>query len=193
MKKVILVLLLAVAFGFNSNAQEKETENKGLKGAWWGLAAGSYTDSESTDTQTFVILPAVGKFISPTVTIGGAIGIVSSKTGSADAVNTIIVKPLARKYWGVSDKFYIFLEANAPLLFSDDFNGYGFNIEPGIDFFIGGKWTIEAKFGRFGYNAIKSDITDETTGTTSFGFNMFDSQTQEGLGSGMSLGLKYLF
>ena len=191
MKKSIFTFLLAALLAFNfANAQEEE--NKGLKGAWWALAAGSYTDSEATDTQTFMLLPAVGNFISPTVTVGGAVGVVNNKVGDADAVNTFVVKPLVRKYWSVSDKFFIFGEANVPLLFSDNFNGYGFNIEPGIDYFIGGKWTIEAKFGRFGYNSIKPDGGD-ATGTTSLGFNSFDAQTQEGLGSGMSIGLKYLF
>ncbi len=189
MKKLLFTLLLVVTFVFNSQAQE---ESKGFKGAWWGLAAGSYSDSEATDTQTLVLLPAVGTFIAPTVTVGGAVGIVNSKVGDADANNIFVVKPLARKYWGVTDKFFIFGEANVPLLFGEDFSGYGFNIEPGIDYFIGGKWTIEAKFGRFGYNSIKPDGGD-ASGTTTLGFNMFDAQTQEYLGSGMSIGLKYLF
>ncbi|EDP69851.1 hypothetical protein FBALC1_09977 [Flavobacteriales bacterium ALC-1] len=191
MKKSIFTFLMATLLAFNfANAQEEE--NKGFKGAWWILAAGSYTDSEATDTQTFMLLPAVGTFISPSVTVGGAVGVVNNKVGSADAVNTFVIKPLVRKYWSVTDKFFLFGEANVPLLFSDNFNGYGFNIEPGIDYFIGGKWTIEAKFGRFGYNSIKPDGGD-AKGTTSFGFNSFDSQTQEGLGSGMSIGLKYVF
>ncbi len=189
--KNLLLFALLIGLTFNLQAQEEE-KNQGFKGVWWGLAAASYVDSESSDTQTFMILPAVGNFISPTVTVGGAVGLVSSKTGSADAVNIFVVKPLARKYWGISDKFFIFAEANVPLLFNEDFNGYGFNIEPGIDFFIGGHWTIEAKFGRFGYNSIKPDGGD-AQGTTSLGFNMFDAQTQEFLGSGMSFGLKYIF
>lgn len=131
---------------------------------------------------------AVGNFISPTVTVGGAVGYTNAIGGD----DTFVVKPLARKYWSVTEKFFIFGEANVPLLFSENFSGYGFNIEPGIDYFIGGKWTLEAKFGRFGYNSIKPDGGD-AVGTTSFGFNMFDSQTQEGLGSGITLGLKYIF
>ena len=189
MKKSIFTILLAVLFVVNINAQE---ESQGLKGAWWGLAAGSYVNDEGSDSKTFVLLPAIGNFVSPSVTLGGAIGLVNTKVGDADAVNIFVVKPLARKYWGVTDKFFIFAEANVPLLFNEDFNGYGFNIEPGIDFFIGGQWTVEAKFGRFGYNSIKYD-GGESMGTTSLGFNMFDAQTQEHLGSGMSLGLKYIF
>ena len=196
-KNIIILVAVALLSFTNSYSQESTKEstketNNGFKGAWWGLAAASYTDSEATDTQSFTILPAVGVFIAPTVTVGGALGYTSTKVGNADALDIIIVKPLVRKYFGISDKFFLFAEANVPLLINENFTGYGFNIEPGIDYFIGGKWTIEAKFGRFGYNAIKHDGGD-TNGTTSLGFNMFDSQTQEGLGSGLSFGLKYLF
>ncbi len=186
MRKIILLAVVAIFAISTANAQE---ENQGFKGAWWGLAAGSYSQTDDADA-VYTILPAVGTFIAPTVTIGGALGYTNSLNGNG----TFIVKPLVRKYWGASDKFFLFAEANVPLLFNEDFNGYGFNIEPGIDYFIGGKWTVEAKFGRFGYNSIKGTADGaEAVGTTSFGFNMFDSQTQEGLGSGLSLGLKYLF
>ena len=189
MKKLLLSFVLILLISFKVSAQE---ESQGFKGAWWGLAAGSFTDSEASDTQTLVLLPAVGYFVSPTVTVGTAVGLVNNKVGSADATNTIVVKPLARKYWGVTEKFFSFGEANVPLIFGENSTGYGFNIEPGIDYFIGGKWTIEAKFGRFGYNSVKPDGGD-AKGTTTLGFNMFDAQTQEGLGSGMSIGLKYIF
>ena len=185
MKKIILLALVAI-FTLSSYAQD-DAKSEGFKGAWWGLAAGSYTKTKDVDA-VYTILPAIGTFIAPTVTVGGALGYTNALNGEG----TFIVKPLVRKYYGMSDKFFIFAEANVPLLFNSEFSGYGFNIEPGIDYFIGGKWTVEAKFGRFGYNAITPDGGD-TVGTTTFGFNMFDSQTQEGLGSGLSLGLKYLF
>ena len=98
----------------------------------------------------------------------------------------------------LTDKFFLFGEANVPLLFGENFTGYGFNIEPGIDFFIGGKWTIEAKFGRLGYHVKDVDGGGKIK-STFIGFNMFDNNTQEsynmaaGQGGGMSLGLKYLF
>ncbi len=196
MKKLLFTLLLVVTFVFNSQAQE---ESKGFKGAWWGLAAGSYTEDEvqGHTEGIYTILPAVGTFISPTVTVGGAVGYTNASVFGADE-GIFIVKPLIRKYWGVSDKFFLFGEANVPLLFGENFNGYGFNIEPGIDFFIGGKWTIEAKFGRIGYNVKNLDGGGEIK-STFVGFNMFDNNTQEsynmaaGQGGGLSLGLKYLF
>lgn len=185
--KNIIIFVVVAIFTFTDSFAQEEKASEGFKGAWWGLAAASYSKTKDVDA-TYTILPAIGTFVGPTVTVGGALGYTNAINGDG----TFIVKPLARKYWGASDKFFIFAEANVPLLFNDAFTGYGFNIEPGIDYFIGGKWTIEAKFGRVGYNSITPDGGD-AVGTFNFGFNMFDSQTQEGLGSGLSLGLKYLF
>ncbi len=184
MKKIILAAIIATFTLTNSYSQK---ENKGFKGVWWGLASFNYSKTTDTDAS-FTILPAAGLFISPTVTVGAAIGY----TNALGNTNTYIIKPLIRKYYGMSDKFFLFLEGNIPLLLNENFTGYGFNIEPGIDFFIGGSWTVEAKFGRFGYNTIKQE-NGSSTSTTSFGFNMFDAQTQEGLGTGITLGLKYIF
>ncbi|HIC32403.1 MAG TPA: hypothetical protein EYO76_10845, partial [Flavobacteriaceae bacterium] len=62
MKKLLLSFVLILLISFKVSAQE---ESQGFKGAWWGLAAGSFTDSEASDTQTLVLLPAVGYFVSP--------------------------------------------------------------------------------------------------------------------------------
>lgn len=188
MKKFLLLTTIVLFTFISANAQDEESA--GLKGAWYGLGALSYVDDEATDTSSFLILPAVGTFISADITVGGAIGYMSVKTGDADANNTFIVMPFVRKYWGVSDKFYLFGEANIPMYFNDDYKSYGFFLQPGIDYFIGGKWTVEAKFGRFGYRSTKPDGGD-ATGRTELGFNMFGGNT-EGLGS-MSIGVKYLF
>jgi len=184
------IILLAVAI-FALNTVKAQEKNQGLKGAWWGLASFNYSD-DGADNTSFVILPAVGTFVSPDITVGAALGYISNKSGSADATNIVVFKPLARKYWGASDKFFIFAEASVPMLFNKNFNSYSINIEPGIDYFIGGKWTLEAKFGKVGYTSFNPKV-GESVNSFNIGLNMFDSMTQEGLGSGLSLGLKYLF
>ncbi len=189
MKKTMLLAVIALFLFSNSFAQE-EKKSEGLKGAWYGLGALSYVNDEATDSSSFLILPAAGTFVSPTVTLGSAIGYLSTKVGSAAADNTFIVMPFARKYWGVADKLFIFGEANVPMYFNDAANSYGFFLQPGMDYFIGGKWTVEAKFGRFGYRSTKPN-GGSATGTTELGFNMFGGNT-ENLGS-MSFGVKYLF
>ncbi|MBV1923913.1 MAG: hypothetical protein KUG68_07800 [Flavobacteriaceae bacterium] len=180
MKKTILLAVITI-FTFSNLFAQEATESNGLQGAWWGMGTFQYSDDETTSSYT--ILPIVGNFIAPTVTVGLGAGYMSTETDGFDSVGTFVVMPLVRKYWSVSDKLYLFGQADVPLTFSDDTNGYGFNVRPGIDYFIGGKFTIEATFGQFGYNSVKNDITDESTGTTSLGFDMTSIQ----------FGLKYLF
>jgi len=182
MKKTILLSIIAILAFTNINAQEEETSSQGLKGAWWGLGQLNFTDVEETDTSSFTILPVVGNFISPTVTVGLGLGYKSTKVGDEDAFDAIIVMPLVRKYWGISDKFYLFAQADVPMEFYDNATAYGFNVRPGIDYFIGGNFTIEATFGQFGYNVVDVDGGD-TNGTTSLGFDMMS----------INFGLKYLF
>ena len=182
MKKTILVSIIAIFAFTNIIAQEKESSSKGLKGAWWGLGQIEYFNDEGADTSSFTILPVVGNFISPTVTVGLGVGYTTTTIGDEDAVDAIIVMPLVRKYWGVSDKFFLFAQGDVPMTFYDAATGYGINVRPGIDYFIGGSFTIEATFGQFGYNVIDYDDAD-SSGTTSLGFNMMN----------VNFGLKYLF
>ncbi len=177
MKKTILLAIIALVTFSKSYSQD---DNKGLEGAWWGLGQLEFTDDETT--SSFTILPVVGTFISPSVTVGLGAGYTSTKVDGQDAVDAFIVMPLARKYWAVSDTFYLFGQADVPLTFSDTQSTYGFNLRPGIDYFIGGKFTIEATFGQFGYNVVDPDVGD-SVGETSLGFNMMN----------INFGLKYLF
>ncbi len=179
MKKLLLPLALILLLSFKVNAQE---ESKGLKGAWWALGQLEFNDDEATDTSTFGIMPVVGTFISPSVTVGLGAGYSSVKVADADAVDAITLMPLARKYWSINDKFFVFGQADVPLTFYDGATGYGFNLRPGVDFFVSNVLTLEATFGQFGYNAISPDEGD-AVGSTSLGFNSMD----------VNFGIKLLF
>ncbi|NRB59193.1 MAG: porin family protein [Winogradskyella sp.] len=168
MRKLFLAIIAMTFITVGVNAQD--SDNNGLEGAWWALGQLEYTDTEATDTQSFTILPVAGVFISPTVTIGAGVGYTSTTVGSADAVDAIILQPLARKYWSITDNFFFFGQADVPVLLFEEATGYGFNLRPGIDYFVTPKVTLEATFGQFGYNAVKPKEGD-ATGTTSFGFN----------------------
>lgn len=170
MKKTFFTFLVAGLFAFNF-AQAQDEENQGLKGAWWALGQLEYNNDDASDSSTFTILPVVGTFVSPTVTVGLGAGYTSTKVGDADAADAFIVMPLVRNYWGINDKLYIFGQADVPLVFYDGATGYGFNLSPGIDYFLSSKLTIEATFGQFGYNAVKPKGGD-ASGTTSLGVNL---------------------
>ncbi len=181
MKKTILLSIIAIFAFTNINAQE-ETSSQGFKGVWWGLGQLEYTNNEGTDTSSFTVLPVVGTFISPTITVAFGAGYTSTTIGDDDAVGAIILMPLVRKYWEITDKFFLFAQGDVPISIGEYSKSYGFNVRPGIDYFIGGSFTIEATFGQFGYNITDPDIGD-STGTTSLGFNMMN----------VNVGLKYLF
>jgi len=170
MKKLIFSVLVLVMSVGNITAQEN---NEGFKGTWWALGQLEFISDEATDTDSFTILPVVGTFVSPTVTVGLGAGYTSTKIGDSDALDAFILQPLARKYWSISDNFFIFGQADVPLFFGDGFTGYGFNLRPGIDYFVTKKLTLEATFGQFGYNVIDMDGGD-AEGTTSLGFNMME-------------------
>jgi len=131
-----------------------QESNEGFKGTWWALGQFEFISDEATDIDAFVILPVVGNFVSPTVTVGLGAGYKSVKIGGADAEGLFILQPLARKYWSISDNFFLFGQADIPLEFGDGHTGYGFNLRPGIDYFVTNKLTLEATFGQFGYNAV---------------------------------------
>ncbi len=181
MKKLLLTLVMGTLLTGNIFAQDN-SESKGLEGAWWALGQLEFEDRESSDTSSFTILPIVGTFISPTVTLGLGAGYTSTKVGDADAVDSFILQPLARKYWSINDKFFLFGQADVPLRFYDGATGYGFNLRPGIDYFLSNKFTIEATFGQFGYNAVKPKDGD-AVGTTSLGFNSMQ----------INFGMKFIF
>lgn len=177
MKKLILVCLLAVV-GL-MNAQEK---NEGLKGAWWAMGTLEYSNDEAADTSSFTILPIAGTFISPTVTVGAGVGYTSTTVGNADAVDAFVAMPLARKYWGLGDKFFMFGQAAVPMTFSDAVNTFGFQLSPGVDYFLSDHFTMEASFGLFGYTNVSPEVGD-SYGVTNLGFDM----------TKLNFGLKYIF
>jgi len=186
MRKIIL-LVVAVAFSFTTmNAQEK---NQGLKGAWWGMGQLEYSSTKDVGSS-FGIMPIVGTFVAPTVTVGLGVGYNSTVTivDGADDVkaNSTTVMPLVRKYWGVSDKFFIFGQAAVPFTFAENTSSFGVSLSPGIDYFIGGKWTLEATFGDIGYSSTTTNVEgadDIKSNTTNFGINMMTPK----------FGIKYLF
>lgn len=176
-----LLLVIAIAFLGFANAQEKTASN-GLKGAWWGMGQIQYQDDETNKLKQFDLMVATGTFVTPSITIGAGLGYINTKLDNNDATDVFVIMPLARKYWNISDKFYLFGQVDVPVTIQEDLTGYGVNLRPGIDFFVSSKFTLEATFGAFGYNAMKPKNGD-AVGKTNLGFNM----------SEIKLGLKYIF
>ena len=167
MKKILLVGALAFSSLF-AVAQE------GLQGVWF--AGGSVTlsnDKDKTDTRVkelktdaYKIMPLVGKFITPSVAIGGALGyshgkeesvksLEGDKFGIKDIKSTsFTVMPLVRKYWNIAGGLYFYGQVALPVEFGntkDDgakTNTFGVHaqLSPGFDYIVNSWITVEASF-----------------------------------------------
>lgn len=202
MKKLFLLAGIAL-MSLNVNAQEKE--DKGLEGVWWAAGQVSFSSSKTGDAKTTsnMILPIVGTFISPSVTVAAGVGVISGKTDTGSAItsetSTIVIKPLVRKYWNISGGLFFFGQAALPVTFGKDkvadskSSSFALEVSPGFDYVVN-KWlTVETSFSIF--NVGTTTFTPDTgEKTTTFGFNAnpMNSVGDRQIGN-LQVGVKFLF
>jgi len=201
MKKILLVAGI-VLLSITANAQEK---SKGLQGVWWAAGQVSFDSSKTGDAKTSsnMILPIVGTFISPDVTVGLGIGNINSttKVGSATTAesNTFVIKPLIRKYWNIKGGLFFYGQAALPVMIGKDkitegkTSSVALSVAPGFDYVIN-KWlTIETSFEilNVGTSTATPKVGEKTT---KFGFNAnpMNSVADRNLGA-LQVGVKFLF
>ena len=205
MKKILLVAALAFV-GLTANAQDKK-ENKGLQGTWWvagELSTSSTKDAVGNKTNNTAIIPVVGTFITPDVTVGLGIGTITSKAtpvvGDSSTSNTFVIEPLVRKYWNVKGSLFFFGQAALPITMGKDAantktNSFGLDVAPGFDYVVN-KWlTVETSFSIANVGAT-STTPDGGSKSSTFDFkvNPFDmsSASPRSVG-GLRLGVKFVF
>ena len=202
MKKLFLLAGIDL-MSLNVNAQEKE--DKGLEGVWWAAGQVSFSSSKTGDSKTTsnMILPIVGTFISPSVTVGAGVGVINGKTDTGSAItsetSTIVVKPLVRKYWNISGGLFFYGQAALPVTFGKDkvadskTSSFALEVSPGFDYIVN-KWlTVETSFSIFnvGTTTFTPDSGDKTT-TFGFNANPMNSVGDRQLGN-LQVGVKFLF
>ena len=204
MKKILLVVAIALVT-LTANAQEKK-ESKGLQGVWWVAGQVSFS-SEKTGTAKIdsnMILPIIGTFVSPSVTMGIGVGTISSNTvnaagaTTADA-NTFVIKPLVRKYWNVSGGLFFYGQAALPILMGKDkitegkTSSVALELAPGFDYVINKWMTVETSFSIFSVGSSTSTpkVGDKTT-TFNFNANPMNSVADRQIGN-LQVGVKFLF
>ncbi len=196
MKKLLVAAGIA-AFGLAT------AQTEGFKGTSFisGQVGYSSTENNATSIKSddFSILPTVGHFVSPTIAVGAGLGYQSSvvKSDILDAKNTnsaFVIMPFARKYWSLGDKLFIFGQIDVPMAFgkvkdevagvstSTNYNSFGVNVRPGLDYFLSDSWSMEATIGQFGYNTAKPE-GGKSTDNYNFGLNL----------NSITFGVKYLF
>jgi opacity protein-like surface antigen len=176
MKKILLLAGIAL-FSFTANAQEKE--NKGLEGAWWATSQFGYQQTKTADAKStnLSVIPLVGYFISPSVTVGAGVGMINikSETGSVTNADTglIVVEPIVRKYWNVAGNFYFFGQLAAPIISGKEkeselkITQYGVAMSGGFDFFVTKNFSVEFSYdlANFTSTTLKPKVGDDTTVT----------------------------
>ncbi len=203
MRKILLLAGIAI-FSLTATAQEKES--KGLQGTWWVGGQVSFDSSKTGDAKSSsnMILPIVGTFIAPSVTVGLGIGVISSKTDDALGVttsdaSTFVVKPLIRKYWNVTGGLFFYGQAALPVMSGkekvSDSKTFSFALElaPGFDYVVNKWMTVETSFTIFNVGTSTSTpaIGDKTT-TFGFNANPMNSVADRTIGN-LQLGVKFLF
>jgi len=173
MKKLLLVAGLAF-FGLTAQAQEK---SKGLEGAWWATSQFGYQQTKEGDTKgtNLTVLPLVGYFVSPSVTVGAGVGVVNIKSETVSTTNAntnlVVVEPLVRKYWNVAGNFYFFGQLATPIITGKEkeantkVNQFGVAMSGGFDYFVTKNFSVEFSYNlaSFTSTTIKPDGGDKTT------------------------------
>ncbi|HLP65133.1 outer membrane beta-barrel protein [Flavobacterium sp.] len=174
MKKLFLLAGIAL-LSLNANAQDKES--KGLQGAWWATCQVGYDQTKTGDDKSTntTILPIVGYFVSPSVTVGAAVGTVNIKNETAGTTNAktnlLVVEPLVRKYWNVAGNFYFFGQLGAPIISGKEkesdlkVNQFGLSMSGGIDYFVTKNFSVEFSYNlaNFSTTTLKPATGDKTT------------------------------
>jgi len=203
MKKILLVAAIAL-FGLTANAQEKK-ESKGLQGVWWAAGELSFGSSKTGAAKTTdnMILPIVGTFISPDVTIGLGIGTTTHKVESGSVTTSdqtgFVVKPLVRKYWNISGGLFFYGQAALPIQAGKDkiadskYSSVYLQLSPGFDYVVNKWMTVETSFSIFSVGS-RTDTPSVGDKTTTFGFNAnpMNSVADRQIGN-LQVGVKFLF
>lgn len=213
MKKFLLLAAIAI-FGFTANAQEKE--NIDLDGAWWatsqvGFQQTKFGDEKSTNLS---IIPLVGYFITPSITVGAGAGLINIKSETGGTTNSnaelIVVEPLLRKYWNIAGNFYFFGQLAVPIISGKEkesdmkITQYGVAMSGGFDFFVTKSFSVEFSYdlANFTSTTLKPNSGDDVTVTN---FSLAHVATAEpvyidALGGSMpnlttplSFGFKFIF
>jgi opacity protein-like surface antigen len=135
--------------------------------------------------SSFTINPKVGFFVTENIAIGGQVGYTSATAdvwNGFDLVeeksNMFAVGAFGRYYFTPANDFSLFAELGVDYATgttevdgteTGDVSGFGIGIAPGISYFIGSNWALEASVGLLGYSTVDFGGDDNTN---SFDLNL---------------------
>ena len=206
MKKLILSASLLI-LGANAFAQENDN-GVSLDGRWFVMGQAGFNSADEGNDQSYSFVPQVGNFVSSDVALGLGVGYIGAKQEaengnvvSTNKQNLLLVKPFARKYWGVAKNLFVFGELSVPLGFGKNtdetalgnttttaeakYTNIGVQVAPGLDYYLSDNWSLEAAFGLLGWNSTKPKDGDSA--------NSFNFGLNSGVDNGVKIGIKYTF
>lgn len=146
----------------------------------------------ASNLNHFTIQPQFGFFLNDKFTIGGNIGYFTTKQSNATTLrsktNGIILGLFFRRYFKISDNFYLSLDGN-PYYRNTTFenstssktktNSFGFKLSPVFSFFPSKNWGIEAGFGSVSFDHTNHELERSVNifelnyGTIKFGLTYY--------------------
>lgn len=178
MKKLLFAAIALFTFSF-TNAQEESSDGGFSQGdvfisGSFGLGSQKYTVEGNYKESNFDIMPRVGYFVSENIALGLGLGYSTSSvqaTENADKskVNTIAAQAFGRYYFTPASKFSVFGQLAFEYA-SVDFdpvkvNGFGFELAPGVNYFLSKNFALEASWGALSYASAKADVTGAESST----------------------------
>ncbi len=191
----MLTALAVVSFVF-ANAQDSGTSEGFANGDIFISGSFGYDSSSTGDAKdnTFEVSPRVGYFVAENIAIGARLGYTtrSQENGAGGEVdtNTFNVGGFGRYYFTPASKFSIFGEFGLDYFSSKvdvgagdaTTDGFGVGVGPGVSYFLGSNFAIEAFWGALAY-ASSNPEQGESTDNFSIGLDLND----------INLGLVYKF
>ncbi len=195
MKKLILIVLAMVSFTF-VKAQNNDTSGL-VKGDVFISGSFGYSSQSigNDDDNTFTISPRVGYFLTENIAAGVRLRYQNRKNElglNEIDTKTFNIGAFGRYYFTPTNKFSVFgefgldyLSQNSDIGASDiTTDGFSIGGGPGVSYFIGNHFALEAFWGVLTYTTVEPDVPNsESTDSFDIGVDFDD----------ITLGLVYKF
>jgi len=193
MKKVVLMTLALLTFGLMSAQNDSKIELP--KESHRGFAQGdmfisgsvgysSVSNPDHSKENRFNISPRFGYFVNDFFAVGGRLGYVSDVQKDADGHkyadnSTFTIGAFGRYYLLPGSKFSPFAELAIGFGTTKNINDYkntGINaaFSPGLSYFLGHHFALEASFGVLSYNTVSPKRSSGSTDEFKIGIDLED-------------------
>lgn len=185
MKKITLILFAIFAFSMTANAQESNDHNGFSNGDMFVSGTIGYSSESAPDNSKiheFRVSPRIGYFLTDFFAVGGELGYAYSNAkqpdGSTSAENsTYTIGVFGRYYLLPGSKFSIFGELGLGFgatknIRNDWTNGVNAAFSPGISYFLGEHFALEASFGVLSYNSVSPEGSNGSTDSFNIGIDL---------------------